>query len=477
MKKELFQKKFIHSLGYELTKNQEVTADLLADFFTSNVSNHVFLLKGYAGTGKTTVIAATVKSLLANGIKVVLLAPTGRAAKVISAYSGYPAFTIHKWIYRKQSQKEGVSRFVLDKNKSNNTVFIVDEASMLNNFSVESSTFGSGRLLDDLIQFVDDGLDCRLMLVGDEAQLPPVRLDMSPALNTHELKSYGLDVTDITLTQVVRQATDSGILSNATSLRKMISENNIEIPKFQTIGFDDIIRLSGVDLVEALESSYSKVGIDQTIVVSYSNKRANKYNQGIRNSILWREEELSQGDLLMVVRNNYHWVEDIPEINFIANGDVVEVIRIHKIKELHGFRFAEVTIRMLDYQQQEFDVTLMLDTLTVDGPTLPAESQKALYDSVSQDYAHIQNNRNRLKKIKGDPFNNALQIKFAYAVTCHKAQGGQWRHVYIDQGFFRDEMISREYLRWLYTALTRATEKVYLVNFAKSFFNSEDNFF
>ncbi|MFO8020835.1 MAG: AAA family ATPase [Perlabentimonas sp.] len=477
MKKELFKKKFIRSLGFDLTKNQEVTADLLSDFFSTNLLNHIFLLKGYAGTGKTTVIAATVKSLLSNGIKVVLLAPTGRAAKVLSAYSGYPAFTIHKWIYRKHSQKEGMSQFVLDKNKGNNTVFIVDEASMLNNYSVDGSSFGSGRLLDDLLEFVNNGQGCRLMLVGDEAQLPPVRLDMSPALDSYELKSFGLEVTDITLNQVVRQATDSGILSNATNLRRMISENSIQTPKFQTVGFDDIVRLSGVDLVETLESSYSKVGIDQTIVISYSNKRANKYNQGIRNSILWREEELSQGDLVMVVRNNYHWVEDIPDINFIANGDVVEVIRIHKIKELHGFRFAEVTIRMLDYQQQEFDVTLMLDTLTVEGPALPADKQKVLFDSVSQDYAHIQNNRNRLKKIKSDPYNNALQIKFAYAVTCHKAQGGQWKHVYIDQGFFRDEMISREYLRWLYTALTRATEKVYLVNFAKSFFNDEDDLY
>ncbi|MDY0255367.1 MAG: AAA family ATPase [Tenuifilaceae bacterium] len=473
MKKEALEKTLIKSIGFELTKSQEITSHMLAHFFTDRSDRQIFLLKGYAGTGKTTLIAACVRALLMQGVKVVLLAPTGRAAKVLSQYSGYPAFTIHKWIYRQQSQNEAIGRFVLNQNKSSNTIFIVDEASMINNSSAEDSSFGSGNVLEDLIQFIDDGDNCRLMLVGDQAQLPPVRLDLSPALDKRVLESYGYEVVEITLDEVVRQAADSGILSNATSLRTYIAKNHIEIPKFQLVGFDDIVRLSGVDLVETLESSYSKVGIDDTMVISYSNKRANKYNQGIRNQILWREEELSIGDLLMVVRNNYFWVEKVQDVNFIANGDIVEVVRIKGMKELHGFRFAEVTVKLADYQQQELDVVIMLDTLALDAPALPSSRSNELFESVSLDYADEINKRSRFKKIKADPYFNALQVKFAYAVTCHKAQGGQWKHVYIDQGFFRDDMISKEYLRWLYTALTRATEKVYLVNFAKDFFVSD----
>jgi len=473
MKKEALEKTLIKSIGFELTKSQEITSHMLAHFFTDRSDRQIFLLKGYAGTGKTTLIAACVRALLMQGVKVVLLAPTGRAAKVLSQYSGYPAFTIHKWIYRQQSQNEAIGRFVLNQNKSSNTIFIVDEASMINNSSTEDSSFGSGNVLEDLIHFIDDGDNCRLMLVGDQAQLPPVRLDLSPALDKRVLQSYGYEVAEITLEEVVRQAADSGILSNATSLRTYIAKNHIEIPKFQLVGYDDIVRLSGVDLVETLESSYSKVGIDDTMVISYSNKRANKYNQGIRNQILWREEELSIGDLLMVVRNNYFWVEKVPDVNFIANGDIVEVVRIKGMKELHGFRFAEVTVKLADYQQQELDVVIMLDTLALDAPALPSSRSNELFESVSLDYADEINKRSRFKKIKADPYFNALQVKFAYAVTCHKAQGGQWKHVYIDQGFFRDDMISKEYLRWLYTALTRATEKVYLVNFAKDFFVSD----
>jgi exodeoxyribonuclease V len=473
MKKEVVLSNLIKNIGFELTKSQEITADLLADFFVSKKTHQFFLLKGYAGTGKTTLIAACVRTLLVQGVKVILLAPTGRAAKVISQYSGYPAFTIHKWIYRQQSQKESVDRFVLNKNTSTNTIFIVDEASMINNLPSEDSTFGTGNVLEDLIKFVDDGGNCRLMLVGDEAQLPPVRLDISPALDRRVLESYGYEVTEIHLNDVVRQAENSGILSNATTLRVMISKNHISTPKFQLVGFNDMIRLSGTELVETLESSYSRVGLDETIVISYSNKRANKYNQGIRNQILWREEELSIGDLLMVVRNSYYWVEKVPDVNFIANGDIVEVIRIKSIKELHGFRFADITVRLSDYQQQEIDVIILLDTITIEGPSLPRDKSNELFESVSRDYEDIINKRNKLKKIKEDPYYNALQVKFAYAVTCHKAQGGQWKHVYIDQGFFREEMMSKEYLRWLYTAVTRATEKVYLVNFAKDFFFDE----
>ena len=473
MKSNNILSSLIHHIGYELTKSQEITVSLLSEFFVSKKDQQVFLLKGYAGTGKTTLIAACVKTLLSFGVKVVLLAPTGRAAKVITQYSGYSAFTIHKWIYRKQSQKDVLGKFVLNKNTSNNTIFIVDEASMISASSAETSVFGSGNVLEDLVQFVDSGDNCRLMLVGDEAQLPPVRLDRSPALDKHVIESYGYEVTDITLHEVVRQEAGSGILANATELRAMIEKNKCVTPKFSLVGFEDVVRLSGTDFVETLESSYSKVGLNDTIVISYSNKRANKYNQGIRNQILWHEEELSIGDLLMVVRNNYFWVEKNSDISFIANGDIVEVVRIRGTKELHGFRFAEVTVRLVDYQQQEIDVVIMLDTLTVDGPSLPAERSNHLYESVSLDYADVVSKRSKLKKVKEDPYFNALQVKYAYAVTCHKAQGGQWKHVYIDQGFFKDDMLNKEYLRWLYTAFTRATEKVYLVNFAKQFFTND----
>ena len=416
MKKEALLSSLIKSIGHELTRSQEVTADLLTDFFVSKKSRQIFLLKGYAGTGKTTLIAACVRSLLVQGIKVVLLAPTGRAAKVLSQYSGYPAYTIHKWIYRQQSQKEALGRFVLNRNTSSNTIFIVDEGSMINNSS-EDSSFGSGNVLEDLIQFIDDGDNCRLMIVGDEAQLPPIRLDISPALDKRVLESYGFDVTEITLNEVVRQAADSGILSNATLIRTMIAKNFSVVPKFQLVGFNDILKLSGAELIETLESSYSRVGVNETIVLNYSNKRANKYNQGIRNQILWREEELSIGDLLMVVRNNYFWVEKIQDINFIANGDIVEVVRIRKVRELHGFRFADVTVRLTDYQQQELDVMIMLDTLSLDGPSLPSDRSNQLFESVSLDYSDIINKRNKLKKIKEDPYFNALQVKYAYDVT------------------------------------------------------------
>ncbi len=477
MKKETINSLLVTNLGFELTKSQEITADLLSSYFLDRTDNHIFLLRGYAGTGKTSMIASCVKTLLACRIKVVLLAPTGRAAKVLAKYSDYPAFTIHKWIYRQKSQKDGFGAFVLNRNMSKDTIFIVDESSMLSNTIADSSEFGSGRLLDDLLTFINDGENCRLILVGDDAQLPPIRLDVSPALNSRELESYGYTVTEVVLSEVVRQAQDSGILINASQIREFLDEHRVGIPKFSLVGFDDVVRLSGTELVESLETSYSRVGVDESIVVCYSNKRANKYNQGIRNQLLWREEELSIGDLLMVVRNNYHWTEKVENINFIANGDVVKVLRIHGSNELHGFRFAEVTVQLIDYEEQELDVIIMLDTLSVEGPSLPMDRSNELFQSVALDYENIANRRNRMAKIKSDPYFNALQVKFAYAVTCHKAQGGQWKHVYIDQGFFKPEMMTREYLRWLYTAITRATEKVFLVNFDGEFFYEGNNLF
>ena len=473
MEKKQIYKTIIQNLGFELTKSQEIAADLLSNFAASNSSNSCFLLKGYAGTGKTTLISSLVKTLISNKVKVVLLAPTGRAAKVLSHYSGFPAYTIHKWIYRQKSMRDAVGRFDLDKNLAKNCVFIVDEASMISNQSFDDSVFGSGRLLDDLVSYVADGESCKLILVGDDAQLPPVNLDISPALNIKEIRAYGIDVEEITLSDVVRQAEESGILRNATTLRIMLEENDIQVPKFEMVGYNDFVRISGTELLELLETSYDRVGMGETVVLNYSNKRANKYNEGIRNKILWRENEISQGDFLMVVRNNYFWVENDPDINFIANGDIVEVMKIRNIKELHGFKFADVTLRLVDYNNKEIDAKVILDTLWADAPSLNSEQNKQLFENVAADYSDISTKPQRMKKIKSDPYFNALQVKFAYAVTCHKAQGGQWKNVFIDQGFFKEEMITREYLRWLYTAITRATEKVYLVNFAADFFDEE----
>jgi len=460
----------VSNIGFRPTPGQEFAVDLLSQFVTQPKSNQCFLLKGYAGTGKTSLIASFVKTLSTFKIPYVLLAPTGRAAKVLSSYCGFPAFTIHKWIYRQKGMKDGVGRFDLNINQLKNAIFIVDEASMLSNSSYEDSIFGSGKLLNDLIEFVNRGLGCRLMIVGDVAQLPPVGLSISPALDAVVLETFDLDVIQADLTEVVRQEEGSGILCNATIIREMLDSDIIEIPTFDLKDFKDIQRLPGAELIETLTYEYDKFGREGNVVLSYSNKRANKYNEGIRSRILWKDEELSVGDSLMVVRNSYFWVEDKPEIGFIANGDIVEVTRIRKHTELYGFRFADVTIKLIDYQNQEIDVKIMLDTLTLEGPSLSMAQNKELYTKISEDYQHVKTRPERLKRIKEDHYFNAIQVKFAYAVTCHKAQGGQWRNVFIDQGFFKDDMISREYLRWLYTALTRATEKVYLVNFDDKFF-------
>lgn len=460
----------VSNIGFKPTSGQEVAIDLLSQFVTNTNSNECFLLKGYAGTGKTSLIASFVKTLSTFKVPYVLLAPTGRAAKVLSSYCGFPAYTIHKWIYRQKGMKDGEGRFDLNINMLKNAIFIVDEASMLSNSSFDDSIFGTGKLLNDLIDFVNRGVACRLIIVGDVAQLPPVGLSISPALDASVLEAFDLDVIQADLVEVVRQEEGSGILHNATLLREMLDSDIIEIPTFELNDFKDIQRLPGGELIETLTNEYDRFGREGNVVLSYSNKRANKYNEGIRSRILWKDEELSVGDYLMVVRNSYFWVEDKPEIGFIANGDIVEVTRIRKHSELYGFRFADVTIKLIDYQDQEIDVKILLDTLTIDGPSLTSVQNKDLYTKISEDYQNIKTRPARLKKIKEDPYFNAIQVKFAYAVTCHKAQGGQWRNVFIDQGFFKEDMISREYLRWLYTALTRATEKVYLVNFDDKFF-------
>jgi exodeoxyribonuclease V len=470
MLKDRLKEIIISNIGFKPTAGQEIAAELLSQFVSQPSSNQCFLLKGYAGTGKTSLIASFVKTLSTFKVPYVLLAPTGRAAKVLSSYCGFPAFTIHKWIYRQKGMKDGVGKFDLNINLLKNAIFVVDEASMLSNSSYDDSIFGSGKLLNDLIEFVNRGVGCRLMIVGDVAQLPPVGLSISPALDANVLETFDLNVIQADLVEVVRQEEGSGILHNATIIREMLDSDIIEIPTFELNDFKDIQRLPGSELIETLTYEYDKFGREGNVVLSYSNKRANKYNEGIRNRILWKDEELSVGDFLMVVRNSYFWVEDKPEIGFIANGDIVEVTRIRKHSELYGFKFADVTIKLIDYQNQEIDVKILLDTLTLEGPSLTSVQNKELYTKISEDYQNIKTRPARLKKIKEDPYFNAIQVKFAYAVTCHKAQGGQWRNVFIDQGFFKEEMMTREYLRWLYTALTRATEKAYLVNFDDKFF-------
>ena len=453
---------------YKPTFEQENVVKILADFLFARKSDVLFLLKGYAGTGKTSLIGALVKTLDQLEQKCVLLAPTGRAAKVFAHYAGHPAFTIHKKIYRQRSFSNELDNFSMNDNLHQHTLFIVDEASMIANDGLSGSMFGSGRLLDDLIQYVYSGQGCRLMLIGDTAQLPPVGEEESPALSAEALKGYGLEVYEGMLTEVVRQLQDSGILWNATELRRYIVEEDFyTLPPIRVEGFPDIKVIPGNELIEAITDSYDQVGMDETIVVCRSNKRANIYNKGIRNTILYREEELEAGDLLMVAKNNYFWSEGCKEIDFIANGDIAVVRRVRREREMYGFRFADVVLRFPDYNDMELEVKLLLDTLHTETPALPKEMNDKLFYSVLEDYADITVKRERMKKMKADPHYNALLVKYAYAVTCHKAQGGQWKRVFLDQGYMTEDMLSPDYFRWLYTAFTRATETLYLVNWPK----------
>lgn len=462
------------SLRFDPTEDQQRAIDCLADYVTQNDKEGVFLLKGYAGTGKTTLVSALVSVLDQLKINSVLLAPTGRAAKVLTFYSKKAAYTIHKKIYRQKSLTDGFGEFSLDRNLHGNTVFIVDEASMIANYSGEASVFGSGRLLDDLMQYVFTGKNCRLILIGDTAQLPPIGLDVSPALNAQEVESsYNLSVKEIVLRQVVRQNQESGILMNATELRCMLADERSGFPALSTEKFPDIFRIGGADLIEEISNAHSEFGLEDTIVVSRSNKRANKFNQGIRNTVLYREDEICSGDYLMVVKNNYFWAQDVKEMDFIANGDIVEIVRIHRYCEMYGFRYAEVTIRFPDYKDVEIETMIMLDTLDIETASLGYEENKKLFFTIAEDYADIRSKKKRYEKIRDNKFFNALQVKFSYAVTCHKAQGGQWKAVFVDQGYLTDELLTQEYYRWLYTAVTRATEKLFLVNFKKDFFPGE----
>ena len=453
---------------YKPTFEQENVVKILANFLFCRKMDVLFLLKGYAGTGKTSLIGALVKTMDQLEQKCILMAPTGRAAKVFSHYAGHPAYTIHKKIYRQKSFSNEVDNFSINDNLHQHTLFIVDEASMIANDGLSGSMFGTGRLLDDLIQYVYSGQGCRLMLIGDTAQLPPVGEEESPALSADALKGYGLEVYEGMLTEVVRQLHDSGILWNATELRRYIAEEDyFTLPPIRVEGFPDIKVVPGNELIETINDCYEQVGMDETIVVCRSNKRANIYNKGIRNTILYREEELESGDLLMVAKNNYFWTEGCKEIDFIANGDIAEVRRVRREREMYGFRFADVTLRFSDYNDMELEATVLLDTLHTESPALPKEMNDKLFYAVLEDYADITVKRERMKKMKSDPYYNALQVKYAYAVTCHKAQGGQWKRVFLDQGYMTEDMLSSDYFRWLYTAFTRATETLYLVNWPK----------
>ena len=458
---------------FEATPEQTVAINRLAGFVNDRTPRQVFLLKGYAGTGKTSIISSLVRTMIGHHRRVVLMAPTGRAAKVFSNTSGFQACTIHKKIYRQKSLLDADS-FQLDRNLHEQTLFLVDEASMISNEGLSGSTFGTGRLLDDLISYVYSGKDCRLLMLGDDAQLPPVGELESPALSAQALSLYGLGVQEFCLENVMRQLQESGILHNATVLREYTRD--VAMPggfRFKLDGFKDVVKISGSDLIETLSTCYSRDGIDETMVLCRSNKRAITYNNGIRNTILDREDELCRGDSVMIVKNNYYWTErmiaeegdsytNIP--SFIANGDIAVIRRVRRQRELYGFRFEDATLSFPDYDDLEMEVTLLLDTLHSEAPSLTRQESERLFSNVMEDYADIPSRKEKMKKLRENEHFNALQIKYAYAVTCHKAQGGQWKNIFIDQGFVPEDGRDVEYYRWLYTALTRATQTVYLVN-------------
>ncbi len=444
----------------------------MAAFVLSKKKDELFLLKGFAGTGKTTLIGSLVKNLWKSKAKSVLLAPTGRAAKVMSNYSGTEAYTIHKKIYFPKKQAGGNIQFVLAPNKHRNTIFIVDEASMIPDAPADSKLFENGSLLDDLIYYVYSGHQCKLILIGDTAQLPPVRLELSPALNEDKLSlNYDKEVVNIELDEVLRQAQDSGILFNATNLRQQLQGNFHEEFQFQLTPFSDIIRLiEGNEIQEAIDFSYTENGKEETALIVRSNKRANLYNKNIRERILFLENQLAVGDYMMVVKNNYFWLRPNTEAGFIANGDIIEILELFAIKELYGFSFAEVKVKMVDYPNQKpFETVLLLDTVDSETPSLSYEDGNRLYQEVAKDYADEKSNYKRFLGVKNNKYFNALQVKFSYAITCHKSQGGQWKTVFVEQPYLPNG-IDKDYLRWLYTAVTRAKDKLFLIGFKNDFF-------
>ncbi|PIK19979.1 ATP-dependent DNA helicase [Prevotella intermedia] len=458
----------LQDFGFEPTQDQRNALHIFARFMTDRSENAAMILRGSAGTGKTSLAGAIVRAVNRLRIKVSLLAPTGRAAKVFSLNAGLAASTIHRKIYREKAFNGADGQFQLNNNMFRDMLFMVDEASMIS-LSQSNTTFGSGRLLDDLVQYVySNGANCRLLLIGDKAQLPPVGEQESPALRADVLKGYGLQVYECDLDEVLRQSQHSGILWNATAIREMITYNTAtQLPQIHLKGFADISIVQGNELIESLASSYSAVGMDETMVITRSNKRANIFNQGIRNTILGREEELTTGDLVMVVKNKYLEKDRSTDISFIANGDHAVVRRVRNIRELYGFRFADVALEFPDYNNTELDTVVVLDTLTTEAPALTHEQNDKLFQSVMEDYADVPRKADRMKQLREDEYFNAMQIKFGYAVTCHKAQGGQWAHIYLDQGYMTDEMLTPDYIHWLYTAFTRATEHLYLVNWSQ----------
>ena len=469
--KSAFHNRFLAHFGFSPTESQRAAMERLTDFIYEKGERFLFILKGYAGTGKTTLVSALVKALDDIHVRTVLLAPTGRAAKVISQYAGRKAFTIHKWIYR-VATRDGLRMFLRRENKLTHTLFIVDEASMISADSHAGEIPGMGSLLEDLIDFVYSSPHNRLLLIGDDAQLPPVQAAESPALSAEYLKAaFDVNVRGGQLTDVVRQANDSGILFNATKLREKIRREEIAFPFFSSQPFDDFTRIRGGELEDLLFDLYGHNACDDIVAITRSNKRAYLFNCEIRQRILYRENRIATGDYLMAVKNNYYWLDEDSEVGFIANGDIMEVMAIHKQQELYGFHFADVTVRLCDYPNYpDIDIKIILESLEVEAPSLSFEDNRKLYAAVAEDYADVANKRLRFLQIKNDPFLNAVQVKFAYSLTCHKTQGGQWKHVLVDQGYLTEENLDKEYLRWLYTAVTRSTDKVYLINFEDKLF-------
>ena len=464
---QFFAERLRHHLGYPPTPCQERLFDRLSEFAMQYETCDLLLVSGYAGTGKTAAVAAFVRTLKELHQRYVLLAPTGRAAKVLSGFTGERASTIHKHIYRQKSMHDGVGEFQLDFNKARDTFFIVDEASLITIGTGADSMFGSGDLLDDLVRFVRSGVDDKLVIIGDCGQLPPIGLDRSPALDAAYMGRYG-NLMTASLTTVVRQAAESGILTNATIVRRLIEAGRVETPKLRLEGFDDVERIDGSELIERIGDAVGRYGLDDIVVLCRSNKRANRYNAGIRASVLYREERLSRGDKLMVVKNCYQFLEDIPDLDFIANGDVAQLVKVSRYESRYGLNFAEAILSFPDYNDVEVKAKIILDTLDSEQPSLSPEQQRALYQGVNEDYADVRGARKRYEKVREDPYFNALQIKYATAITGHKSQGGQWRCVFIDNPFWKE--LTLDDLKWLYTAITRGVEKIFFVNFRDEFF-------
>lgn len=471
LSKEQFHQRFSQHFGFEPTDSQREAMAALSNFIYEKGEQFLFILQGYAGTGKTSLVSALVKALEEVRVRTILLAPTGRAAKVISQYAGKKAYTIHKWIYR-VATRESLRMFVRKENKYSHTLFIVDEASMISAESNAGEIPGMGSLLDDLIDYVYSGEHNRMLFIGDDAQLPPVHAEESPALSSDFMQyAFHLNIRSSRLTDVVRQTLDSGILFNATKLRDKITDEDISFPFFSKQPFEDFKRVPGGELEDLLNNLYNNNDCDEIVAITRSNKRAYLFNCEIRNRILYRENRIATGDYLMAVKNNYYWIEEDSEVGFLANGDIMEVMAIHKQQELYGFNFADVTVRLCDYPNYpNIDIKIILESLEVEAPSLTYEDNHRLYMAVSEDYADIPNKRLRFLKIKNDPYLNAVQVKFAYSLTCHKTQGGQWKHVLVDQGFLTEDNLDKEYLRWLYTAVTRSTDNVYLINFEDKLF-------